>query len=94
MKFQMDRNSGLVTFKGLIPQSKVKVIWPDNDVATVEDSGDGEVTISFNEARKKFLRQIINIEIIHKEYETVKISAEIRFTKLIPQQFTTQIKKG
>ena len=94
MKFTMDRNSGLVTFTGLEPNSKVKVYWPDKKEKVVEALQSGEVSIDFTEARRQFLRKEITIEIYHKDFKTITFVAEIRSTKLIQKSVSSQVKKG
>jgi uncharacterized membrane protein len=94
MKFAMNRDSGLVTFKGLEPNTIVKVYWPDGKEKLVEALKSGEVTIDFSKARKQFLRKEVKIEIYHKDFETVIFMAEIRATKLIQKPVSSQVKKG
>lgn len=98
MKFQMDRESGDVTFTGLKHGSSIKINWPVEEdpkkarKATMVNKK-GIAVIPFGNKRKMFHRQICNIKIEHKDYETIEFDAEIRMTKLIQKPISEQVKK-
>jgi len=94
MQFRMNRDNGIVGFKELEPNSKIKIIQPDGDTIIAEVNEKGTARADFSNIRKKFLRQICDIEISHPDFQTIKMSVEVRATKLIPKAITKQVKKG
>lgn len=94
MKFAMERDSGVVTFAGIEPNSDVIVHLPNKKRLTVTVNKSGEASFDFTKIRKEFLRKEITIEIIHKDYKTITFVAEIRATKLIQKPVSSQVKKG
>lgn len=94
MQFKMNRETAIVEFIGLEPNSKVKIIQPDGDTIIAEANEKGSARADFSNIRKKFLRQLCIIQVSHPDYKTIVLSVEIRATKLIPKAITKQIKKG
>ena len=94
MKFAMNRDSGVVTFAGIEPNSDVTVNLPNKKKLTVKVDKSGEASFDFTKIRKDFLRKEITIEIVHKDFNTITFVAEIRATKLIQKPVSTQVKKG
>lgn len=94
MQFKMNRDSGVVEFIALEPNSKVRITLPDKDVLIAEADEKGDARADFSNIRKKFLRQMCTIEVSHPDYETIEFLVEVRATKLIPKQVTKQTKKG
>lgn len=94
MQFKMNRDSGIVEFIGLEPNSKIKITLPNKDASIAEADKKGNARADFSNIRKKFLRQVCIIEVSHPDYETIEFLVEVRATKLIPKQITKQTKKG
>jgi len=94
MKFNMDRETGEVTFAGLQPNSNVIIHLPDKKKLEGKADKDGIVKIDFNKARQMFLRKQVLVQVTHKDFDPVNVNLLIRSTKLIPQPVTEQVKKG